>query len=66
MMASEHYKLHAMLVLAAVLFAACPVAGDCPPRYEVTAIIEGPDCGGPWGNASVWPWGMNDHGDIVG
>jgi len=57
----------AALMLGAVVAAVSSAAGAaCPPRYEVTAIIEGPDCGEPWGTAHIAPWGMNDRGDVVG
>ncbi len=38
---------------------------DCPPRYEITAIVDGPDC--PYGQtAYVNPAGLNDDGQFVG
>jgi len=43
-----------------------PCGAECPPRYEIAAVIVGPDCGDPWGPAGVSPSGMNDQGCVVG
>jgi len=56
-------RVCAVLVVSAVSVAAL---ADCPPRYEVTAVVHGPDCGWPWGFASVIPWALNDLGHIAG
>jgi len=51
-------------VLAVV--AGGPCGAECPPRYEITAVIVGPDCGEPWGLAGVGGLGLNEHGSVVG
>jgi len=63
---TQCHHLYVLAIVLAGLFGSFTNAGDCPPRYEVTAIIEGPDCGEPWGKANVTVWGMNDHGDVAG
>ena len=49
-----------------VVVAGGPCGAECPPRYGIEAVIEGPDCGEPWGLAAVFPWGLNDRGCVVG
>ena len=55
-----------IIACALSLFCAtAPTAGQCPPKYEVTAIIQGPECGIlGFGNTNAR--GLNELGEVVG
>jgi uncharacterized membrane protein len=57
----------ASLALSAAIAVSAPaIAGDeCPPQYEVTAIIEGPDCGDTT-KRTLTAHGLNNLGWVCG
>ncbi len=55
-----------LLGAASVLvFVTCAYTANAQCAYEISAIIEGPDCG-IFGNAPLEPTAMNDNGVVVG
>ena len=52
--------------VAALFALPAPALAQNPPEYEVTAVLYGPDCGGPYGLAHVVPWGLSNDGHVVG
>ncbi len=52
-------------ILITTLAPAAPCHAECPPCYEIVALVDGPDCGGGQ-TASVMPEGLNDEGQFVG
>ena len=56
----------AVAALAALLALPAAAPAQNPPCYEVTEVIYGPDCGSPYGLASVHPWAISDEAHIAG